>query len=361
MELGRLNLTTEEKEDLARKISLKIPFDEILDSVRDSIINEKILRIHLLTRQDLYNIELEFNLNRQSVRHHNDLVSVESWISEMQSKCSLVRFYKAQGETSHEYSKLKFDDFMLIFFNDAQLELLKQFGNDCVCIDGTHGLNAYKFELITLLVIDDMRQGFPCAFFITNRTDADALEIFFDIVKKNLGCQLQAKIFMSDMADAFYNRGIKVMPPVEMRLFCAWHVDRAWRKNLNKIVGTENQIKVYKNIRTLLEESDKNAFSIMLSQVLEDLSSDGNTLGFGEYFTSTYAKDPKTWAYCYRQHAGVNTNMHLARMHKSLKYIYLHQKNIKRVDKSLHSIMRLIKDKLIDRLIVITKGSYLKT
>ncbi|GBM40610.1 hypothetical protein AVEN_86277-1 [Araneus ventricosus] len=36
--------------------------------------------------------------------------------------------------------------------NEAQQELLKEFGDDCICIDGTHGLNNYDFQLITLLL-----------------------------------------------------------------------------------------------------------------------------------------------------------------------------------------------------------------
>jgi hypothetical protein len=39
---------------------------------------------------------------------------------------------------------------------------------------------------------------------------------------------------MSDMADAFFNAWVNEMGMPDMRLFCAWHVDHAWRKNLNK-------------------------------------------------------------------------------------------------------------------------------
>lgn len=61
--------------------------------------------------------------------------------------------------------------------NEAQKEMLRKYGQDAVCIDGTHGLNKYNFELITLLVLDNLRQGFPCAFLITNRCDQVVLSI----------------------------------------------------------------------------------------------------------------------------------------------------------------------------------------
>ena len=42
---------------------------------------------------------------------------------------------------------------------------------------------------------------------------------------------------MSDMADNFYNSWVKFFPVPLFRLYCAWHVDQAWRRNLNKVKG----------------------------------------------------------------------------------------------------------------------------
>lgn len=44
-------------------------------------------------------------------------------------------------------------------------------------------------------------------------------------------------------------------------------------------------------------------------------------------------------------------HMHLERFHKSLKYIYLKDKNVKRLDKGICAIMRFVRDKLFDILI----------
>lgn len=62
------------------------------------------------------------------------------------------------------------------------------------------------------------------------------------------------------------------------------------------------------------------------------------------------------WAYCFRIGAGINTNMHLERMHRTLKYTYLKGKRVKRLDKGINAIMRLVRDKCIERLITINKG-----
>uniref|UniRef100_A0AAR5PGF5 SWIM-type domain-containing protein n=1 Tax=Dendroctonus ponderosae TaxID=77166 RepID=A0AAR5PGF5_DENPD len=48
--------------------------------------------------------------------------------------------------------------------------------------------------------------------------------------------------------------------------------------------------------------------------------------------------------------------MHIERMHKSIKYIYLQGKNVQRLDKALGALMKLVTDRLFDRLIMLNKG-----
>jgi regulator of sirC expression with transglutaminase-like and TPR domain len=48
--------------------------------------------------------------------------------------------------------------------------------------------------------------------------------------------------------------------------------------------------------------------------------------------------------------------MHLERMHRTLKYIYLKGKTVKRLDKAINAIMKLVRDKLYEKLIIIRKG-----
>ncbi|GFU32061.1 uncharacterized protein NPIL_606511 [Nephila pilipes] len=180
--VGHLFLTADERENIASKIAAKIPLDNILDEIRNSISDAGLERVHLLTKKDLHNIEKSFNLSSNSVKHENDGVSVDMWVREMQnSENPCILFYKTQGSTCTQYSFLKENDFVLIIMTEAQGEILKKFSSDCICIDGTHGVNGYGFELVTLLTIDDLRQGFPCAFLISNRCDQIVLSIFFSV------------------------------------------------------------------------------------------------------------------------------------------------------------------------------------
>ncbi|GFS88006.1 uncharacterized protein NPIL_428091, partial [Nephila pilipes] len=139
-DLGHLFLTAEERKNIASKIAAKIPLDNILDEIRNSISDAGLERVHLLTKKDLPNIEKSFNLSSNSVKHENDGVSVDMWVREMpNSENPCILFYKTQGSTCTQYLFLKENDFVLIIMTEAQGEILKKFSSDCICIDGTHG------------------------------------------------------------------------------------------------------------------------------------------------------------------------------------------------------------------------------
>ncbi|KAB0804500.1 hypothetical protein PPYR_01470 [Photinus pyralis] len=290
----------------------------ILDEVRDSICNSELDRTHLLTKKDLHNIQQTLNLNNEAIRHTNDAVSIESWVKEV--------------------------------------EILEKFADDCICLDGTHGLNPYDFQLHTLLVLDDLREGFPCAFLFSNRSDVEILVLFFSCIKEKMKRQIKPRVFMSDMEKTFYNAWIRVMKPADFRIYCTWHVDRSWRKNLNKIHSKEKQVMVYKQLRTILQELDQNAFTQMIDNFLRALVNDADTCEFGQYFKRYYTENVEAWAYCHRLHSGLNTNMHIERMHETIKYIYLNGKVVKRLDKAINALMKFVRDKLFERLITLNKG-----
>jgi hypothetical protein len=114
--IGNLSLTKSEKENMAAKIAANIPFEDILDEVRNSVGDMDLKRLHLLTNKDLHNIEKCYNLT--SSRHSNDAISVESWINDMRDKGNSILFDKPQGGIDGEWPALKENDFVLIIMND---------------------------------------------------------------------------------------------------------------------------------------------------------------------------------------------------------------------------------------------------
>uniref|UniRef100_A0A6P7GTX0 Uncharacterized protein LOC114346396 n=1 Tax=Diabrotica virgifera virgifera TaxID=50390 RepID=A0A6P7GTX0_DIAVI len=88
-EVGRMRLSKEEREEIAKNIASKIPFQNILDNIRTSLSNDEVQRRDLITRQDIKNIARDYNLKVEGVRHNNDSTSVHSWVEEMQKMVRL--------------------------------------------------------------------------------------------------------------------------------------------------------------------------------------------------------------------------------------------------------------------------------
>ncbi|KAF0746386.1 Uncharacterized protein FWK35_00024202, partial [Aphis craccivora] len=208
-----------------------------------------------------------------AILHKNDALSVDSWVQTVRSddKFSLV-YYKPQDNIDPLFPNLKKEDFVLIIMNNYQKSMLEKFGNDVISIDDTHGMNSYHFNLTTILVLDDMREGFPCVSMISNRVDEAVLKILFSQIRALTG-PIEPKVFMSDMAEY-----------------------RAWRKNLTKVKPKEKQAEVYKIIRTLLHEKDTKAFENIFVSAISQISVDEQTNEFANYFVSHYGNCVQSWA-----------------------------------------------------------------
>lgn len=97
--------------------------------------------------QDLYNIARDFNINYATKHDKNDAVSVKLWVTEMKiygEDCSVL-YYKSQGEND---SNLDNEDFALILMTNFQKQQIVKFGIEKICIDGTHGTNAYDIQFV---------------------------------------------------------------------------------------------------------------------------------------------------------------------------------------------------------------------
>lgn len=290
-------------------------------------------------------------------RNKNDAVSVNMWVEEQANLgiTNSVLYYKNQGNEDGDI--LKESDFCLIIMNQSQQYMLNKFGNNIICIDSTHGLNKYDFELSTLMVIDEFGEGFPCAFMFTNRKDTNIFKFFFMKVKEKVGTIL-TKTFMTDITSVFFNAWCEVMGPPEHQLYCAWHIDRAWQKNLNKIKKSEKRDQVYKILKYLQNFKNENNFQEELHKAIHFFTSDVETESFGNYFKINYSQQFKLWASCYRKECHINSNMHLEAAHKTIKYCYLNGTTVQRLDKGLNAVMKYVRDKTVQRIIKHKKGKY---
>ena len=115
-----------------------------------------------------------------------------------------------------------------------------------ICVDSTHNTTQYDFMLTTVLVLDEYEEAVLVAWAVSNREDAEILEIFFKSVRDSCGQDFSTEIFMSDLANNFYNAWCSAYSHPTRRLYCSWHVDKCWWKHVKKcITSDENQCNTY--------------------------------------------------------------------------------------------------------------------
>ena len=207
IQLAHLRMSEETRNRIALKLQQGITVERILDDIRNSLSSEGIKREHMVTRVDVNNVRLLHNIEGV-IKHSNDLSSVCAWAEEMESlDYNPLLLFKQQGEQQPQtMDNIGNIDFLLVLQTEFQRDMLKEFGNNTVCIDSTHGTNQYDFKLITLLVIDEFNEGIPVAWAISNKEDTlTIIEILKGI--KDRTCPLAPKWFMSDDAEQFFLRG----------------------------------------------------------------------------------------------------------------------------------------------------------
>ena len=356
--LGHLRISDTVRKEIAAQLATGVSMDKILDNVRESI-TDHTERIHLLTKKDLYNIEKSFNVRKEQ-RHNDDATSVRIWVEEMrQREDNPVLLYKPQGQLEPLVGTCKglsIDDIILVIQTPIQADMfLKCANQSAVCVDATHGTNAYDFQLISILVVDELGEGFPVGWCFSNKEDQATLGNFFATVKANTGL-VDPKWFMSDDAQQYYSAWVKCFSPTPQKLLCSWHVDRAWRKALAKIPNKEDQVNTYHILRILLEEVSVPRFEELLNKAVQSWKTDLSTKDFYNYFTSNYLNRKQEWAACFRKGSTVNTNMFVEAFHRVLKHVYLKGVANKRMDHCIITLMKLARDKIYERLIKIEKG-----
>ncbi|KAF6201536.1 hypothetical protein GE061_003927 [Apolygus lucorum] len=306
----------------------------------------------LITRKHLHNVAKEFGIRRdKDGRFHgkdeiHDAVSVEQWVRKnVASDAICVRYCKFQGEIDCDHAELRSDDFVLILMSNVQVEMLKLFGN-IVCVDGTHGTNGYGSDITTVLVLNGHNEGFPVATMFSNRSDSQTISIFFSYIQKLCG-EINCNVFMTDTTELYFRAWCKTIGTPVHRFFCSWHVEKDWKKNLNKVEGDQSlKILVYEKIRMTQMESNVYAFRRMFDTLMSDLLGNAKTRNFGEYVHDRYTNSTRNWAFCYRRSAGINSSTHVERMHGIFRHFYVQGKKIKRLDKAIYALEAFIRSKL---------------
>ena len=141
-------------------ISLYIDIRETVGNrAKRADLNAALRRRHLVKKQDIANIR-RIVRDMTVIRNKDDALSVDLFVQELREEpYDPVLLYKRQHELDQQFSSLPSDAFLLAFQTDFQRELYQQYAHKVLCVDATHGTNAYRFKLITVMIADDYGEG----------------------------------------------------------------------------------------------------------------------------------------------------------------------------------------------------------
>lgn len=248
--------------------------------------------------------------------------------------------------------------FMLGIQTKRQAKLLAEHCHKIVLVDETHGTNHHKYQLLTLMVIDDNRRGWPVAHLITSKSDADTLQFFFKALKVQLPDDLQFNCIISDDDPALINSMNKGFGQNLRHILCKWHLLKNFKKNLRSYVPLSMVDHMMDTLRIIINEENESEFLKLLNGFYQKYEKSPQCSDFIEYFSKHYKNRAEKWAMCYRRfpHSNVNTTGHIESFHNRLKKVYLKRKVNKRLDDLVTILLDIEWDDHVTRVREATNG-----
>ena len=219
--MQRTWLSKGRRKEIAPRLQQGASRDRILNDIREDATKHSDLefkRHHLVDKKDIGNMKTAFALN-DIQKHSDDQTSVRAWLQEWdKSEQNPILFAKFQGDAAPDDVNITKDDFLLVVQNPIQKYMVEKFSRKVICIDATHGTTGYDFLLTSLVVLDE-----------------------------------------------WLNAWLAMMGGRPKRLYCTWHVDRAWQEELrSKVKDTLVAAEIYKMLRTVLQQTDESSFNTFL-------------------------------------------------------------------------------------------------
>ena len=183
-EFGHIWLATSTRQQIAAKLQQGISKEKKIDDIREGV-GLEFQREHLVDKRDMFNTEKSFGLDIIQW-HPNDQDNVLSWIQEWEGSDDnpIIVFYKLQGQLKEEVA-LEKNNFVVIMQTEFQKHLMQKLGSKGLCYDTTHGTTGYDFKFNSSLVLDEVEEGVPVAFCLSNRDNFAFMKLFFSKIRDN--------------------------------------------------------------------------------------------------------------------------------------------------------------------------------
>ena len=183
------------------------------------------------------NRRASLNLDGDALRHNVDARAVEelvrTWERDMGEDSPVVYFKQVGVSNSNTDdtdpdSDFTSDDFLLVMQSPAQANMMVENAR-ILCVDGTHGLTGYGYELLSIVVVDKFGHGLVCAWGLASREN----KVIWQLIGESLRPptkEIEPEVLMSDDKNSAWNGLIRVWPSLKHKLLCHWHLKRNVRK-----------------------------------------------------------------------------------------------------------------------------------
>ncbi|XP_065677529.1 uncharacterized protein LOC136092875 [Hydra vulgaris] len=181
------------KSSISAKLSIGVPVNQVYHDLRESLgerenrvngDNVVLTKSNLLTKKNISDINRV--IKKECQLHPDDSTSTYLLVQKLMcEEFNSILVYKPQGQPAiigpkvYDDIDINKDLFVIAIQTKQQLAMFEKHGSQIVCIDSTHSTNQYAFPLVTLLVRDEFKRGYPVAFFISNHSDELTITPFF--------------------------------------------------------------------------------------------------------------------------------------------------------------------------------------
>lgn len=202
-------LSVDQREFAASLLEIGLDSSKVQQHIRKNVTPSKLKKQNITSSKDVANCRKLTTIDLQKGRlHEDDPISVDIWaLTELaQNDDYHILSYKPQemledGEIEKPTTKIKKQDFILVFMSKWQLELatrMKDMDN-IVCMDGTYGLEGYRFNFNVLVIRNPFYRALPIAQMYSSRENSSFITHFLNAVREKVG-KIKATHFMSDDA-----------------------------------------------------------------------------------------------------------------------------------------------------------------
>ncbi|KAK3925935.1 Sentrin-specific protease 1 [Frankliniella fusca] len=319
------------------KLAENIPPTVVHELVKEHFLPKNILEV-LDNRASILTKKTDFGARKEKTLHKDDAKAVFLLANQLLEKDNSILIFKPFGmplvHGPDGINRINSRDlFMFGFQTDRQLDLMKRHCSKIIIVDETHGTNQYKYQLLTVMVLDEKRRCWPVAHLITSKSDSYTLKFFFEAINSRLDPEHQVSVdsVITDDDPAL----IKSM-------------EAGFSKKLRHLLNLKDNLRtkiphelfetMLSEIKVIMNAESETSFLKLKQGFLNKYNNDPRASKYMSYFDQHYWPRAEKWAMCYRNfpHGEVNTTGHIESFHHRLKRVYLKRKINKRLDDLIH-------------------------